>query len=36
MPKTKDAPLMHMIRKGQMHDDGFAKTAAEQFYSLAV
>jgi len=25
--------LMHMIRKGQMHDDGFAKTAAEQFYS---
>jgi hypothetical protein len=25
---------MHMIRKGQMHDDGFAKTAAEQFYSL--
>jgi transposase-like protein len=22
--------LMHMIRKGQMHDDGFAKTAAEQ------
>jgi hypothetical protein len=20
--------LMHMIRKGQMHDDGFAKTAA--------
>jgi hypothetical protein len=23
-----------MIRKGQMHDDGFAKTAAEQFYSL--
>jgi transposase-like protein len=26
--------LMHMIRKGQMHDDGFAKTAAEQFYSL--
>src|SRR5471032_1187512 len=23
--------LMHMIRKGQMHDDGFAETAAEQF-----
>ena len=28
--------LMHMIRKGQMHDDGFAETAAEQFYSLVV
>ncbi len=28
--------LMHMIRKGQMHDDGFAKTAAEQFYSLVI
>ena len=28
--------LMHMIRKGQMHDDDFAKTAAEQFYSLVV
>lgn len=28
--------LMHMIRKGQMHDDGFAKTAAEQFYSLVM
>ena len=28
--------LMHMIRKGQMHDDGFAKIAAEQFYSLVV
>ena len=28
--------LMHMIRKGQMHDDGFAKTAAEQFYSLVT
>jgi hypothetical protein len=25
-----------MIRKGQMHDDGFAKTAAEQFYSLVI
>jgi putative transposase len=28
--------LMHMIRKGQMHDDGFAKTAAEQFYLLVT
>jgi putative transposase len=28
--------LMHMIRKGQMHDDGFAKTAAGQFYSLVI
>jgi putative transposase len=28
--------LMHTIRKGQMHDDGFAKTAAEQFYSPVV
>jgi putative transposase len=28
--------LMHMIRKGQMNDDGFAKTAAEQFYSLVI
>jgi putative transposase len=28
--------LMHMIRKGQMHDDGFAKTAAEQFRSLVI
>jgi putative transposase len=28
--------LMHMIRKGQMHDDGVAKTAAEQFYSLGM
>jgi putative transposase len=28
--------LMHMIRKGQMHDDGFTKTAAEQFYSLVM
>ena len=28
--------LMHMIRKGQMHDDGFAKTAAEQVYSLVI
>lgn len=26
--------LMHMIRKGQMQDDGIASTAAEQFYSL--
>jgi putative transposase len=28
--------LMHMIRKGQMHDDGFAKTAAKHFYSLIM
>jgi hypothetical protein len=28
--------LMHMIRKGQMHDDGLAKTAAELFYPLAI
>lgn len=26
--------LMHMIGKGQMHDDGFAKTAVERFNSL--
>jgi putative transposase len=28
--------LMHMICKGQMHDDGVAKNATEQFYSLVV
>jgi transposase-like protein len=28
--------LMHVIRKGQMHDDGLAKTAAELFYPLAI
>jgi putative transposase len=28
--------LMHMIRIGQMQDDGFAKTAVERFYSLAI
>ena len=27
---------MHMIRKGQMSDDGIAQTAAEQFYSLMM
>ena len=28
--------VMHMIRKGQMHDEGVAATVAEQFYSLAM
>ncbi|BFG81108.1 IS6 family transposase [Paraburkholderia terrae] len=28
--------IAHMIRKGQMHDDGVAATAADQFYSLAM
>jgi transposase-like protein len=28
--------IMHMIRKGQMRDDGIAVTAADQFYSLAT
>ena len=28
--------VMHMIRKGQMQDDGVAKPAAEQFYSLVM
>jgi len=27
---------MHMIREGQMKADGIARTAAEQFYSLAM
>ena len=27
--------LMHMIRKGQMRDDGRALSAAQQFYMLA-
>ncbi|MEX3639708.1 DDE-type integrase/transposase/recombinase [Paraburkholderia sp. BR14320] len=28
--------IAHMIRKGQMYDDGVASTAAEQFYSLVM
>ncbi len=28
--------IAHMIRKGQMCDDGVASTAAEQFYSLMI
>lgn len=28
--------IAHMIRKGQMCDDGVASTAAEQFYSLSM
>jgi transposase-like protein len=28
--------IMHMIRKGQMRDDGIAATSADQFYSLAT
>jgi hypothetical protein len=28
--------VMHIIRKGQMHDDRVAATAAEQFYSIAM
>ena len=28
--------VMHMIRKGQMQDDGITKTAAEKFYFLAM
>ncbi|MEX3845601.1 IS6 family transposase [Paraburkholderia sp. BR10882] len=28
--------IAHMIRKGQMCDDGVASTAAEQFYSLVM
>ncbi|OAJ56456.1 integrase [Paraburkholderia ginsengiterrae] len=28
--------VMHMIRKGQMQDHGVARTAAEQFYFLAI
>jgi putative transposase len=28
--------VMHMIKKGQMNDDGVARTAAEQFYSLVI
>ncbi|TAM08245.1 MAG: IS6 family transposase [Paraburkholderia sp.] len=28
--------VMHMIRKGQMQDDGIAKSAATQFYSLVM
>jgi hypothetical protein len=29
-------PIPDMNPKGQMHDDGFTKTAAEQCYSLVV
>lgn len=28
--------IMHMIRKGQIRDDDFAQSAAEQFYSLVM
>ena len=28
--------LMHMIRKGQMHDNGRGLSAAQQFYMLAA
>ncbi|CAB3806271.1 IS6 family transposase ISBmu21 [Paraburkholderia caffeinitolerans] len=28
--------IAHMIRKGQMCDDGVVSTAAEQFYSLVM
>lgn len=28
--------IMHMIRTGQMRDDGIAVTAADQFYSLVT
>jgi putative transposase len=28
--------IMHMIRKGQMHEDGTARNRAEQFYSLGI
>ncbi|ANB77553.1 hypothetical protein AYM40_28220 [Paraburkholderia phytofirmans OLGA172] len=28
--------VTHMIRKGQMKDDGVARTAAEQFYLLEI
>jgi putative transposase len=28
--------LMHVIRKGQMHDNGIAETVAKQFYSLII
>lgn len=28
--------VMHMIRKGQMRDDGIARNPAEQFYSIVI
>ncbi len=28
--------VMHMIRKGQMHDNGIPKTTADWFYSLVI
>jgi putative transposase len=28
--------VMHMIRKAQMRDDGVARTAAQQFYSIVM
>jgi len=28
--------LMHMIRKGQMKDEGAERMAARQFYSLVI
>ena len=28
--------VMHIIRKGQMQDEGIAKSAAEQFYLLVM
>ncbi|WP_152979221.1 IS6 family transposase [Caballeronia cordobensis] len=28
--------IMHMIRKGQLNDDGSARTVADQFYSLMI
>jgi hypothetical protein len=33
--QTARVELMHMIRKGQMHDDGRGLSAAQQFYLLA-
>ncbi|SAL81923.1 integrase catalytic region [Caballeronia choica] len=28
--------VMHMIRKGQIQDNGSPKSAAQQFYSLVI
>jgi putative transposase len=28
--------VMHMIRKGQMQDDGIARNSAEKFYSIII
>ena len=28
--------IMHMIRKGQMRNDGIARSPAEQFYSIVM